>query len=263
MEQLTKQQLILLALLVSFVTSLATGIFTVSLMDQAPKGVVQTIHEVVEKMVTPQDAAVTASTPTISQEDKITSAAAQVTKSVVKLHSPGSTEIVGLGLIVSNQGVIMADKSVLAQMVGFEAQYPNGSHYALSVIQSQTQGDIVLLAPSAIASSTGLAGTFTPIDFGGAPKLGQTTLIVSGKGSPTLSQGIISQLDIDHINPDGSQPARIGTSVPVSAAILIGSPLFNTDGEVIGMTTSTVSKDATTAAFYPIMQLKGSIPRVR
>lgn len=262
MEELSKQQLILLALLVSFVTSLATGIFTVSLMDQAPKGVVQTIHEVVEKMVTPQDAAVTAATPVISAEDKITSAAAQVTKGIVKLRSPGSTEIVGLGLIVSNRGVIMADKSVLSQMVGFEAQYPNGSQYALSVIQSQTQGDIVFLAPTLMASSTTLV-TFVPIGFGGAPKLGQTALVVSGKGSPTLSQGIISQLDIDHINPDGSQPARIGTSVPMSVAILSGSPLLNSDGEVVGMMTSTVSKDSATAAFYPIMQLKGSIPKIK
>ena len=38
MEHLNKQQLILLTLLISFVTSIATGIVTVSLMDQAPQG---------------------------------------------------------------------------------------------------------------------------------------------------------------------------------------------------------------------------------
>ena len=50
MNDLSKQQLILLALLVSFVTSLATGIFTVSLMSQAPQEVVQTINNVVERI---------------------------------------------------------------------------------------------------------------------------------------------------------------------------------------------------------------------
>src|SRR3989338_3691505 len=38
-ENLTKQQIVLVTLLVSFVTSLATGIITVSLMEQEPQGV--------------------------------------------------------------------------------------------------------------------------------------------------------------------------------------------------------------------------------
>lgn len=50
-EELTKQQLILLALLVSFITSIATGIVTVSLMDQAPQSVTQVIDRVVERTV--------------------------------------------------------------------------------------------------------------------------------------------------------------------------------------------------------------------
>lgn len=49
MEDLTKQQLIILVFLVSFVTALFTGIVTVSLVQQAPAGITQTIQKVIER----------------------------------------------------------------------------------------------------------------------------------------------------------------------------------------------------------------------
>lgn len=51
MNHLNNNQLILLAILVSFVTSIATGIVTVTLIDQAPLAVTQTIDRVVERTV--------------------------------------------------------------------------------------------------------------------------------------------------------------------------------------------------------------------
>ena len=51
MENLNKQQLVLLTILVSFVTSIATGITTVSLLDHTAPSINQTINRVVEKTI--------------------------------------------------------------------------------------------------------------------------------------------------------------------------------------------------------------------
>ena len=51
MEHLTKVQIVLLTLFVSFVASMATGIVVVTLMEQASGPVNQTITNVVERTI--------------------------------------------------------------------------------------------------------------------------------------------------------------------------------------------------------------------
>ena len=68
MESLTKHQIILLTLLVSFITSIATGIVTVALMNQAPIGVCQTINRIVQRTI---EQVVATSTPSNSTQSTV------------------------------------------------------------------------------------------------------------------------------------------------------------------------------------------------
>ena len=90
MHNLNNTQLILLALLVSFVTSIATGIVTVTLLDQAPPAVTQTINRVVERtieVVAPpkNPPAPLTQTVVVKEEEFITQAAEKNAPNVVEI----------------------------------------------------------------------------------------------------------------------------------------------------------------------------------
>jgi hypothetical protein len=254
MEHLSKQQLILLALLVSFVTSLSTGIVTVSLMDQAPQGVTRTVSQVIERTIqaaVPQDASVGTAT---GSGDLTARAVSQVSASVVQLESSHSAGVTGLGLVVSKSGVIVADKTSIAGLGDYVAIMPDGAHISVAVVQMQANGDIVFLAPSSATSTA----AFVPIAFGGLPKLGASALSLSGTSTQVLGQGLVTEIVPADLHSDGIDQGHISTTIS-SHSVMLGSPLFGADGSVVGMLTDSLSKKET-ADFYPISQLKAVIP---
>src|SRR3989344_2302754 len=88
MEHLTKAQIVLLTLFVSFVASMATGIVVVTLMDQAPDPVNQTITNVVERTIekiTPTFVEKPGKQIIIKDEDLVVAAIEKNTKSTVAL----------------------------------------------------------------------------------------------------------------------------------------------------------------------------------
>lgn len=88
-EKLTKTQVVLLVLLVSFVTSLATGIITVTLVNQAPEIITHTVSKVVEKSL-PNEVTVKEKTVVFSNEENL-----------VKIIKNASLAVVGVFGVVS------------------------------------------------------------------------------------------------------------------------------------------------------------------
>lgn len=84
MENLTKTQLILLVLLVSFITSLVTGIVSVTLVNQAPAPITQTINRVIEKVIVGENKKEEAAL-IITSEDLITKLVADTLPAVVSV----------------------------------------------------------------------------------------------------------------------------------------------------------------------------------
>jgi hypothetical protein len=261
MEDLTKQQIVLLTLLVSFVTSIATGVVTVSLMDQAPRGVVQTINQVVERTiervvsdeVPPKTAAV------VTFESQLAQSASKIAKSLIKfkLADGGPDSVRGLGLVLNSHGLVLVNKATLELPSertlgnGILAKLPSGEEFPVRVVQTETYGDTafaVILIPKTMSLTP-----VTPASTTASIQLGENIFALTGRQTVLLEEGILKALSTD-------AGARYDTTI-APQKVLPGSPLFTVEGEVIGFKTSSLLGDASFQSFSSLKALAPEVTR--
>src|SRR5665213_949956 len=136
-EELSKSQIVLLVLLVSFVTSMATGIVTVSLMDQAPPSVAETVDRVIQQTVkevaSPGQiaSAAAATTPQktviMKEPDEIAAAVQKSSSSIVRLYSADGSTFLGMGVVLDSTGTIVTDLGAIGDAADATIDLPDGS----------------------------------------------------------------------------------------------------------------------------------------
>ena len=113
-KELNKSQLILLAILLSFITSIATGIVTVTLMQQAPASVTAPITRIIKQTVEKiMPSEVVNNAPALSEDQKKLLEELKAIKPLtVSLFLKGETEdkdkILGTGFFLGNNKVVVA-----------------------------------------------------------------------------------------------------------------------------------------------------------
>ena len=89
MEDLNKTQIVLLAIFITFVTAAATGVTVVTLMDQAPPAITQTINRVVERtietVVSPGKVEKTEIRQVLKEDDTIVASLKKAKQSVLRV----------------------------------------------------------------------------------------------------------------------------------------------------------------------------------
>jgi hypothetical protein len=252
LEQLTKHQIILLTLLVSFVTSIATGIVTVSLMDQAPPGVTKIVNQIVEHTVetvapSTQSASAAASTQktvVVKDDDLTAQSIANVQKAVIRITKTGGKDLVARGVIIDGKGTALSDASALsATATGtdtYEAILASGERVPVSRVSISTSSPIATLT-LALGTTTGSA----PAAVGNVSslKLGQSVIRIGGTGADTVGSGVVASLPKQDDGSMTQVEATVSSATP-------GSILITLFGEVIGLTTGDSS--LTGADFYSI-----------
>lgn len=251
LEQLSKSQIILLTLLVSFVTSIATGIVTVSLMDQAPPIVAQTINRVIERTVekivpTGQTASTIITqekTIVVKESDQIADAVAKVSPSMVRLTASSADDATffGVGIVVDSAGVIVTDASALGDSADASATFSDGTSARVFVRSRDKENGLAFLE---IATSSEAHAAWKPAAISsGQLSLGESVVALSGKTIARIADGIVVAL----VPPKDGTALIIETNI-ADSVLLAGSPLVDIDGGIVGISTW-VSRSASSGGF--------------
>lgn len=257
LERLTKSQIVLLTLLVSFVTSIATGIVTVSLMEDAPPTITQTVNRIVERTVetvSPSQPAAVATTiekeVLVSESEQFARAIERVAPSVVRVYAPGKDAsgndtrvFVGHAIVVSRDGALLADASL-----------PESS---LTVLRSDSieipvnvavrpEGSPLIRLQASVPAESNLS--WEPATFSQEKvRLAAPMVAIGGRTGTRVAQGIVTSFGGPE--KDGA-PSYVETDI-ASDIVAVGSPLVGIDGSVRAIVTSG-SREAAPGAFLAL-----------
>ena len=246
LEYLNRKQIILLALLVSFVSSVVTGIVTVSLMSKAPTQFGATVNHIVERTVQqmvpvagPATVSTTVKTVVVKNDDLVAQSISNVRQSVIRIVDTAAKDaLVARGIIIDTNGTAITDRQSIDPTLSYEAIMADGSRLPLEIqnpIATSTSFMTVVLKVSTTTPA------LTAAAFADTSKLalGQTVLRIGGDGEDVVGEGVISSLPSSGV----FVRAEVGSTVA-------GSVLINMFGEVVGITTTeSLAKSST---FYSI-----------
>lgn len=295
MNELNKSQLILLVLLVSFVTSMVTGIMTVALLSEgAGENPIQTIQRVIEKSTNQAPAA---QNTEISREDNIVSIVESVTPAVVSIVATKDVPVIeqyytnpfgdffpdllvpqyrqkgtekkqigaGTGFFVTADGMVITNKHVVEDpAANYSVILKNGKSVGAKVLALDPVKDIAVL------KAEGKDYKFIELGDSSNLKVGQSVIAIGnalGEFQNTVSVGVISGLSRTITASGGfSGPEVLAQVIQTDAAINPGNsggPLLDLGGRAIGIN-SAVAQGAENIGFaIPISAVKKAIEDVK
>lgn len=285
MEGLNKQQLILLALLLSFVTSMATGIVTVSLMNQAPAGVTQTINRVVERTIEKvvqepanNTATVTKETVVVKEDDRVIEAIEKNTASIFRIYKSVQTEtgeakvFATIGVVISEDGLAITDAGIIASEAKYFAVDEAGTLYDLKIESTGTKDRVAVVR--IISKDKDKKFSKAKIASADTLKLGQSVVFIGGDQKNTVSTGIVSSIGTKDVKTDIASSTASTTDTKTETVISYietnisskdlysGGPLLNLSGEVVALKSVFLESEKTNL-FAPIVDINTALASIK
>jgi hypothetical protein len=229
-EDLSKAQLLLLMLLVNFITSIATGVLTVSLLAQAPTTVTQTVNRIVDHTIE----TVATGTPLAT----IVAPPTTVTKTIIETND--SLLPPAIAAIGARSVDIYASTGTSTPLLAVGTYLPK-ARAVVTATQTGLPNDVTIVfsgGTSQKASISHSGATITIYGFGDTAvlpnassptivdhttlKAGETIVALTADGSAVT--GIISKID----------ETGVHTNLPATPA---GNSAVDLSGNIIGIST--------------------------
>ncbi len=283
MEDLSKSQIVLLCILISFIVSIATGIMTTSLLMEAPIELTQTVNRVVERTIeTVTPAGTVASlkpTPTqiqtvvISEDESVTKTVSKNTPAVVRIYGASAdgtiNNLYSLGVVLTADGIIVADKEYISPVMTYTATMSDGSKVPLAPVTLQNSpasqnSAVVFFKAKPATPHTFAFATLSGNDI----QLGQTIVVMGGVSSNAVSVGrVVSLSTKDVTQPVGATsttttPTKYVSSIETDTSpkdLVFGAPILSLSGDVVGMSLSEFSS----RSYYPSALIKKEFAKLQ
>lgn len=264
MEDLNKTQIILLALLVSFVSSVATSIMTYSLLVEVPPAVTQTVNRVVERTIetvvpaeTEPNVVTREVTVVVQEEDLVVDAIAKNEVSLVRIWQKSGNgndsqrTFYGTGIILSKEGLIAAGRSEIIPGSSLEVVFSDGSTAVLNTAPSASEHFSFFRAQGKSDLKASVLGDSSIL------QLGQSVIAIKGQERNTVSIGRITGLVKKETQAEGETSAYslVETDFVLGEGVK-GGPVVNLKGDFVGFNVSGQSN------FIPINTLKDDVTKV-
>jgi S1-C subfamily serine protease len=176
-------------------------------------------------------------TVVVRESELISQAVARVSPSIVRLYTGVSEDasFIGLGLVVDVSGVIAADSWAVGEGGSAAIGLADGSRVRAFVTSRDKDAGVSYLQATTTKDVEKPSWTSATLSSA-QPVLGQTVFMLSGKTVARIGDGIIEALMQDEEPAASPSSLVIDTNISEDA-ITAGSPLVNTDGHVVGIST--------------------------
>jgi S1-C subfamily serine protease len=252
-EELSKTQIILLVLLVTFVTSIATGIVTVALLAQAPPAVTQTVNHIIQRTVEAVAPAVTTAQPTtvkettvvVKEDDLVTDSITNSFAKVGAIHATTATTspTVALGIVISGT-ILLTDSSSVSDDEHVVVYDATSTIY--TVKKRFTDVGVAVMSPKNSLSLPGFK-----ISDADSVKLGQSVIALPSAFKTRVGIGsVTARYPIAHIVSGTDDTAIRAIETNISGTITAGAPLVTVSGDVIGIATGISQGDAGSSSTF-------------
>lgn len=248
MDHLNKTQLVLLAILVSFVSSISTGIVMIKLTENSPQPITQTINRVIEKTIerVAPEKSTSIVTKIVKEEELIVSAIEKNSGNVVKIktdvdldkNNPGT--LLGYGFVFSgNDKLVVTDLNIVADIdVPYVIEFSNGTTVKAERVYGSESGVSVM---KFFVTASDKIPEFNDLNLttDKSIKVGQTVVGIADSVSTGLISGIIFEKDNPMATTTESSEAEkthisaIKTSI--TSITETGWPLVNLEGNIVGL----------------------------